>query len=221
MSLTRDFIDKTKQRYLQDPQLLPPAVRATPAYAPCSVCPEQHTALICHAIPTVFPFIEDLDRFLSYEAVTAIFRSESSNSSDTSLDLHVSRTSVQRALQYISILSVIFYCEVGRHYFKYFAGVSPLMDPLAVIERIYLNIYWDLRGDMPAIEALLAKMRHELDITIRCQVERLRLFCKSDAFPNAFVLTHIVTQFLAADIESLLRERIDARQAPETVPDLI
>ena len=61
--------------------------------------------------------------------------------------MHVARTSVHRALQYISILSLMYYCEVGREYFKYFSGVIPFMDPLPIVERVYLNIYWDLHGD--------------------------------------------------------------------------
>jgi len=213
------FDDGMKQRYLKDPQLLPPSVRAAPAYAPCSVCPERDTALICHAIPTVFPFIEDMDRFLSHETVLAVFRPAPCDTSDDSSVLHVSRTSVQRALQYVSIMSLIDYCEVGRTYFKYFSGIIPLMDPLTIIERIYLSIYWDLRGDLPAIDALMVKMRTELDITVQCQLERLRLFCQSDVFPNAFVITHIVTQLLNADMETFVQERFAARIAPEVKAD--
>ena len=221
LTFTRKFIDGMTQRYLHDPQLLPPAVRAAPEYAPCSVCPKRDSALICHAIPTVFPFLEDLDRFLSHDKALAIFRPENSESSEDAMVLHTARTSVQRALQYVSILSVLHYCEVGRTYYKYFAGIMPLMDPFEIIERVYLNIYWDLRGDLPAINALIAKMRDELDVTVRCQLERLHLFCQSDAFINAFLITHIATQFLDADIDTILREKFAARIAPEAEQDVI
>jgi hypothetical protein len=106
------------------------------------------------------------------------------------------------------------YCEVGQIYFKYFAGVIPLMDPLAIVERVYLNIYWDLQGDLPAVHALMTKMRTELDVTLRCQMDRLQLFCQSDAFLNAFVITHIMTQLLDTNMEAVMRETFNSRNAP-------
>ena len=203
------------------PKLLPHSVREAPEYAPCSVCPKRETALVCHAIPTVFPFLEDLNRFLSYEKVLAIYHPEPSDISEGESVLHVARTSVHRALQHVSILSLLYYCEVGRAYFKYFAGVIPFMDPLLLIERVYLNIYWDLHGDLKAINACIEKMRYEMNITVHCQMERLHLLCESDAFLNAFVNTHIITQFLETDIDKLLREKFGGRKPTDGAPDSV
>jgi len=199
LTLTRDFIDGMTRSYLEDPSLLPLSVRTNPDYAPCSICPQKDTALICHAIPTVFPFLDNLDRFLAHDRVLAIFRPEATQASEDEVVLHVSRTSVQRALQHISILSLTHYCEVGLAYSKHFAGIVPLMDPFAIVERVYANIYRDLGGDLPAINALTARMRDQLDDTVRCQMARLRLICRSDAFLNAFVNTHIITQFVSLE----------------------
>lgn len=214
LTLTRSYIERMMDHYLSDPQLLPPSIREAPAYAPCSVCPKRESAVICHAIPTVFPFIAELDRFLSFQDVIAVFRPAPEENTENQL-LHVARTSVQRALQYVSILSLMYYCEVGRIYFKYFDGVNPLMDSLLIVERVYLNIFWDLGGDREAIHALITKMHDELQITLDCQIQRLHLFCKSDAFLNAFVNTSVITQFLKMEgIESFLRSRFDSRNVP-------
>lgn len=213
LSFTQDYIATMKDRYLADADLLPPTVRQAPAYRLCSVCPKRDTALICHAIPTVFPFIEHMDRFLSHDSVVAIYRPEPSDTDPNSPVVQVARTSVQRALQHVSVLSLIHYCEIGLAYFKYFNGVVPLLDPLLIAEQIYRNVFWELRGDQQAIDATLSKMRREMDVTIRCQIERLRLFCKSDAFPNAFVITHIVTQLLDTNLDALVRSRSAARSA--------
>ena len=218
LTLTREFIDKTKQRYLQDPQLLPPEVREAQDYELCSICPAKETSEICHAIPTVFPFLEHVNRFLSYEPVTALYRPEPSDSPKGDSVLHVARTTVQRAVQYVSILSLMHYCEVGRAYYKYFAGVIPFMDPLMIAERVYLNMYWDLHGDVPAINSLIAQLRYELDVTVRCQMKRLRLFCKSDPFLNAFANMHIATMFLELSIETRMRERFNARNMSSVQP---
>ena len=219
LTLTRDFIDQKRREYLADPALLPLAVRQAASYVPCSICPQRDTAKICHALPTAFPFLEDADRFLSYDSVLAVFRSDPCESSGHEGILHVARTSVQRALQHVSILSLMYYCEVGREYFKYFAGVLPFMHPMQIVERVYLNIFWDLKGDLAAVEALIAQMRKEMDITVACQIDRLRLFCRSDAFINAYVITHIVTQFLASDMEIQMRQLFNGRQAPVAQED--
>jgi len=98
---------------------------------------------------------------------------------------------------------------------KYFAGVVPFMDPQMIAERVYLNIYWDIRGNMPAIDAFVAKMRHEFDVTVQCQMDRLRLLCANETFLEAFVMTHITTQFLDTGIEKRLRETFKARKVPD------
>jgi len=81
---------------------------------------------------------------------------------------------------------------------------------------------WRLRsfhGDIPAVNALMAKMRHEFEITVQCQMDRLRLFCQNDAFLDAFVLTHITTQFLDSGMENRLRKTAKARIAPDLGED--
>jgi hypothetical protein len=216
LRLTRRFIEEMAQKYLSDPGLLPQAIREAPAYAPCEICPKRETAQICHAIPTVFPFIEDMNRFLSFQKVVAVFRSEPEEDHSEG-ELTVSHTSVQRALQYVSILSLMGYCEVGLTYYKYFTGIVPIMNPLALIERVYLNIFWDMKGNQEAIHALIAKMHQDLDFTLNCQLSRLQLFCKSDAFLNAFVNTHVITQFLEGDMEGFVRHRLASRSAPPSI----
>jgi hypothetical protein len=174
------------------------------------------TAQICHAIPTVFPFLQDIDRFVSFDMVTAVFRGEGPSSAD---NVRITHTTMQRALQGVSILSLMYYCEVGRVYFKYFAGIDPLMDPMDIMERVYLNIFWDKKGDLAAVSALTARMRTEIETTVNCQLERLRLFCTNDSFVNAFILTHAGLQFLFDDMEGILRQRMLDRTPPEDEPD--
>jgi len=54
---------------------------------------------------------------------------------------------MQEALQFVAIFSLMYYCEVGKQYWKFFLGIHPLMDPEEMITRIHLNIYWDCKGD--------------------------------------------------------------------------
>jgi hypothetical protein len=213
MTFTHASIHEATHLYLSDPARIPPHVRQAVQYRPCSICPRQD-AVICHAIPTVFPLLEQVDRFLSHDKVTAAYRADPERGDRQAGMLHVVQTTMQRALQQVSILSLIHYCEVGQTYFKYFSGVIPFMDAMTMAERVYLNIFWDLHGDVAAVDELIATMRSELDYTVRCQIERLRLICRNDAFINAFVNTHITTQFLAPELLPELRARFAARFAP-------
>lgn len=216
MTLTHSSIHEMTDRYLADPVRIPPHIRQAAQYQLCSICPKRHTATFCHAIPTVFPLLDHVDRFLSHDPVTAAFRADPDPDDPVAGMLHVVQTTMQRALQQVSILSLIHYCEVGQTYFKYFSGVIPFMNAMAIAERVYLNIFWDLHGDVAAVDERIATMRGELDHTVRCQVERLRLICRNDAFINAFVNTHIATQFLAPELLPELRARFSARRAPES-----
>jgi hypothetical protein len=220
LTLTREVICQIKRLALEDLSIIPSSVRANPNYAPCPVCPKSQSALICHCIPTIFPLIEHADRFLTNEDVTVIFRPERCESSEDTAILHTSRTTAQTALQYVSILNIIHYCEVGRTYFKYFAGITPFTEPLVIAERVYLSIYWNLGGDLQAVNALIAKMRHEFDITAQCQMDRLRLFCTNTAFLDAVVVTHLSTQFLDGRVEKRMRKAFQARTAPVMEPDI-
>lgn len=215
LTFTPSYIEQMKLKYLNDPQLIPQSIREAPSYAPCPICPKRETARICHAIPSVFPFVEEMNRLFSFQEVLAIYRPHPDPQIEIGPMLHVARTSVQRALQYISILSLVYYCEVGQTYYKYFDGIIPMMDLFTIGERVYLNIFRDLGGDRSAIRAMMNQMHHEMEIIMHCQIQRLRLFCKSDSLLNAFAnTTSLMTQFLSVDTEDFLRKRFEARNAP-------
>ena len=216
--LTRSIIDACTQRYLHDPALLSPACRAAAEYQPCAICPERHTAAICHAIPPVLPILDQLDCCLSCDAVTAVYRGEADPGGSSDPLLQVTRTTMQRALQYAAILGLMYYCETGRKYYKYWAGVVPLMDPQTLAERLYANLYLDLHGDDAAVQAQIALMRGELEVTIECQLKRLRLVSRGDAFVNAYANVHTALRFLEPWLLPELVARMAARNAPPAPP---
>lgn len=218
VALTQSAIGNLKRQYLSDPVLMPVEVRQAVDYPPCTICPHKD-APICHALPAVFPLLPYAERMISHDTVIAAYRAEPVPGDVGDGMLHVVRTSMQRALQYVSILGLIHYCEVGRAYYHYFTGVIPFMDAATIAERVYINMYFGLRGEEAAISRLIARMRAELDFTVRCQINRVRLVCHNDAFVNAFVNTHIATQFLSPDLLPDLRARFEARSAPPGEPD--
>ena len=194
IDLTRERIESKTEQFLNDPALIPDSVKAAATYAPCAICPERHTARICHAIMPILPFIEQVADYMSYDEVTAIYRER-----DQPL-WHGKQTTMQQALQCITILSLTEYCEVGRTYQVYFRGINPLMPPDEIAARVYRNIFWEHRGQMDAVRDVITRMRHEITITATCQIERLRLICSSDAFINAFVNTQVSVEFLLVEL---------------------
>ena len=196
--LTREVIEQRTQDLLDDPQALPEKVRAATEYQPCDICPERETAQICHAILTTLPFQDEIDRYMSYDRVTALFREEDADM------LIIRETSMQEALQYISILSLVFYCEVGRKYFKFFKGVNPLMPQLQIADAVFRNMYLACEGNLTILSDTLQVMQSELLQTTQCQVNRLRLISQRDAFLNAFVATQSTTELMLMEIRDRL-----------------
>ena len=204
LDLTRKEIEARTRAMLDDPAIIPAHVRAATAYQPCDVCPERATAEICHAILTTLPFADEIDRHMSFDKVTAVYRDERS---DTVL---VRQTTMQEALQHIAILSLLYYCEVGRKYYPYFEGVNPLMPTDLIAKAVFLNMYSACRGNMQRLEEILHTMQAEIMQTARCQMKRLRLICRKDAFMNAFVNTHSTTELMLMEVHKRAAELASA-----------
>lgn len=199
LELTRRAIEEATRAMLADPARIPPHVRAAVEYQPCDICPHRETAVICHAIMPTLPFLDEIDRFMSYDRVTAVHRGEGGEG------LRVAETTMQEALQFVSILSLTSYCEVGRKYAAWFAGIDPLTPPGEIAATILRRLYLELRGDLARVSAAVATMQEELLHTTSCQVARLRLISRRDAFANAFVVTHATADLLFLDLRQLLR----------------
>jgi len=209
LALTRTEIERRMRGMLDDPAAIPPEVRAAVDYAPCDICPEKAGAEICHAIMTTLPFAPEIDRYVSFQNVTAVYR-EPPTCDGAPGGLYVRVTSMQEALQYIAILSLLYYCEVGKKYYACFENVNPLMPAEALARTVFANMHLQCAGDRAAMQALLTRMEDELLQTASCQVKRLQLICKQDAFTNAIVGTHTTTRLLMMELHALY-ERLDAQ----------
>lgn len=196
LTLTHSYITDCTQQMLDDPDRIPASVRAAAVYAPCDICPERDRAIICHAIKPVLPFLLDVDRYMSYDIVTAVYREVDSDM------LTVAETTMQNALRFVCILSLTQYCEVGRKFGRYFARVNPLMPTSDIATAVYQNLFVQAGGDQKVIVSTIQTMGKELLHTTRCQMERVRLVCQQDAFVNAYVGTYTVVQLLLEILES-------------------
>lgn len=190
LDLTEEIIHRTTRSFLDDPVRLPPEARAAAEYQPCEICPKRETAEICHAIMAFLPFVDQIDRYLSYDSVTAVFRAQESNI------LHVRETTMQEALKYLSMLSLMHYCEVGRKYFPFFQGVNPLNTPEEMARCVFCNLHVNFGGDLEEMRQFVQQMQDEIAVTTRCQMDRLRLICRHDVFANSLVNFQMTAQWL-------------------------
>jgi len=203
LSLTASEIENISQMYWEDTSKIPPEIREAADFKLCPICPERGKKGICYALHPVLPFLERVDRYSSFDKVTAIYHG------DDEL-LHISDTTMTIALQYISVLSLMYYCRVGRKYWRYYYGVNPLMNVKETRNRLYLNIYWLHKGNLEEINKSISEFKNEIKSTCQSQVKRMSLICKNDAFTNAFATTHIATEILSYDMESDLKEAFDS-----------
>jgi hypothetical protein len=201
--LTRGNIEKTTEEYWKDPDKIPPDVRKAAEFQRCGFCPLKGTETFCDALRPILPLLSVIDDYHSFDKVTAIYTGDEKGL------YHVSDTTMQRALRDISNLSLMEYCQVGRKYHKYYYGIIPVMETEQIANSLYLNMYWIHRGDEQKIDKLIFQMNKEITMTTENQMRRLRLICKSDAFLNAFILTHLVTDVLFENKDTKLREQLE------------
>jgi hypothetical protein len=206
--LTRENIERTTEEYWMDPDKIPPDVREAVEFQRCGFCPLKGTENFCDALRPTLPLLTVIDNYNSFDEVTAIYKGDEKGL------YHVSHTTMQRALTYISNLSLMEYCQVGRKYRKYFYGIIPVMDTEQIANSLYLNMYWIHRADEEAIDQLISQMNKEITMTTENQMRRLRLICKNDAFLNAYVLTHLVTDVLFDYKDQKLREQLERSELP-------
>jgi len=192
--LTRKSIEKTTRAMLDAPEIIPEHVRAATEYKPCDICPERDRAEICHAIMPTLPFFDDIDRYMSYDMVTAVYREGEEEV------FVVCNARMADALQFVTILSLMSYCEVGQQYERYFEGINPLMPVDKIGKAVFLNIYLESEGDVGCVENVITKMSENILHTARCQTARLNLICKRDSFINAFVNTDLIFQYIKNEL---------------------
>jgi len=202
--LTMENIEKVTTEYWVNPDKIPPDARKAVEFQRCGFCPLKGTDDFCDALRPILPLLDVADKYNSFDEVTAIYKGDEEGL------CHVSHTTMQRAFTYISNLSLIGYCQVGRKYRKYFSGIVPIMETQEIANRLYLNMYWIHEGNRETVDQLVSKLNEEVTITTRNQMNRLRLICKNDAFLNAFVLTHLVTDVLFEYKDTKLRKRLES-----------
>ncbi len=198
LELTRENIEKVTGSYWQDLTKIPEDKRKAIDFQKCYFCPHKNSEDICDSIRPVLPFLDIVDKYVSYDDVIAVYKGNEAKL------VHIRATTMQDALKYVSILSLLRYNLVLQKYWKYYYGIIPIMSGKEVATRVYLNMYWLHKGNLEEIKEMIKRFGEELRISSANQVRRLNLVCKNDAFMNAFVNTQLVTQFLI-NIEGILK----------------
>jgi hypothetical protein len=190
IEMTKKKIESLANEYWTDPDKIPDSLKRIIEFQPCDHCPEKGNDVLCNALKPILPFIESVDRYMSFDQTTAIYRGN-----DPSV-IHVSHTTMQQALRYLSVLSLVGYCEMGDRYKKYFSDINPLMKSKLIASRLYSNIYLENEGNQDLISSVITDLKNEVRESIKCLMNRLRFVCKNDAFLNAYVNTQIIMDTL-------------------------
>lgn len=200
IDLTIERIELLAESYWQDANKLSADVKEAIEFQRCSFCPLKGEKSICDAIRPILPLIEDLGNFVSFQNVIALFKDDGKEV------LHLANTTMQNALRYVSIVSLIYFCQAAKKYQNFFSGVIPLMSGKKVAREIYLNMYWHHKGKKEDIEATISKFNKVLFETSQNQVRRLNLLSIEDGLKNAYVNTHIIGELLSMKTDKLVEE---------------
>jgi hypothetical protein len=198
--LTRENIEKVASEYWADPNKITPNVKEAGDFQRCSFCPLQGKRDLCDALRPVLPLLEIVDKFVSFDEVTAVYKQDEQGL------LHVSNTTMAHGLRYVCLLSLMHYCQTGRKYWKYYFGTIPVSGSTEFANRLYLNIHWIYDGNKESIDKAISEFCDRVTVTTKNQVARLQLICKNDAFLNAFASVHTTTQLLNVTKDRYLKE---------------
>jgi hypothetical protein len=198
--LTRENIEKVASEYWADPNKITPNVKEAGDFQRCSFCPLQGKRDLCDALRPVLPLLEIVDKFVSFDEVTAVYKPDEQGL------LHVSNTTMAHGLRYVCLLSLMHYCQTGRKYWKYYFGTIPVSGSTEFANRLYLNIHWIYDGNKESIDKAISEFCDRVTVTTKNQVARLQLICKNDAFLNAFASVHTTTQLLNVTKDRYLKE---------------
>ncbi len=99
MDLSLETIKRVSEEIWNDPTLLPPQMRAHVDFKVCTVCPFRGKDILCSAMKPLLPFLEQVDKFVSWDRATAVYVHKNG-------EITISETDLQRALQYITNMSL-------------------------------------------------------------------------------------------------------------------
>ncbi len=211
LPLTKDKIEKASSEFWLDSKCISDSVKQAAEFQRCDFCPLKKIGGLCDAIRPTMPFLRDIDKYLSYNQVTAVY-------SDGQNNLTINKTTMQEALKYLSVLSLMYYCRIGRTYWKYFLGVTPIMTSKQIAFRLYLNFYYINNGKSRLVKKTLSTFRDQIFITSSNQVKRMNLVCKNDVFMNAFVNTQLITEILSFNFDKAITEQFDSARPLKLKP---
>jgi hypothetical protein len=197
IAITREKIAAFERNLEVHRDRIPAHMKPAVEFHACSICPEKDRAHFCHALPATLAFVDELEGIKSFHNVTAVYRGPGATL------VVAPNTTMQEALQFVAALSLMYHCEVGKKYWKYFLGIHPLQRPEEVSARIYLNIFWECHGNQDAVERVLRTFKEEITTISSCQADRLRLIVHDDALLNAFAIVQSQVACLAVRPDSL------------------
>lgn len=199
--LTREHIQRITKEYWANPKKIPSNVKAAIEFQRCPFCYLKGNNDFCDALRPILPLLDIIDKFVSFDEITAIYKRDESSLYYSAI------TTMQDALRFISIISLMQYCQIGKSYWKYYFGIIPLTGGHEMANRMYKNIYFLNKGDAEKVKKIIETFHEQLTIMSANQVKRLNLICKNDAFMNAFVNTQTISTFLSMDIENHLIQK--------------
>jgi hypothetical protein len=200
--LTAENIEKVVKEFWDNPAKISSSVKKAIDFQRCSFCPMKSKEDMCDAIRPTIPFLSIVDKYVSFDEVTAVFTGDDGI-------LRVSFTTMQEALKYVSILSLMNFCKKGRTYWKYFYGINPLMNPKEIAGRLCLNLHFINKDYREKIKETITKFNEEITISSKNQIMRMNLVCKNDAFMNSFVNTQLSAMLLSMDMDKKLEAVIN------------
>ncbi len=199
VDISNETVKPLADEFWNDPEKRPPGIRGSEEFKTCYVCPFQGQDVLCSGVKPILPFLEELDKFSSFEKVTAVYRDKAGR-------ITLSETDFQHALEYVAHMAIFEYCEDLKKYQKFYEGIFPYLSGEETVRQLFLNIYAYHRGDIKKVKAEIDSFMEDMTTTTRQQLQRVSKLCDNDAFVNAYVVMQTKISLLKLSEDDILEK---------------
>jgi hypothetical protein len=203
IDFTDENIKKITEYYWNDSDKISYSIRKAVDFQRCDFCQlkNDNDNDICNAIKPILPLIDFIKEYKSFDKVTAVYV-------DNKNIVHVSYTTMQEALKYLSMISLLDYCLEAKLYKKYYYGVNPLLNPEEIAKRLYINAFW-INRDIIETTKFIKEFTKKMTVTSVNQIKRINQVCQKDSLANAFVNTQLSSMLMSLNIEDSINNDME------------
>ena len=199
VSINKSSITSSKEIFKKE--TVNSEIKDAPKFKKCGFCLSQDK-VICDAIGPIFPLIEILNKYDSFEKAILIWKHDEK---DTFFSMF---KDLQTALGQIALWSMTDYCYLSGKYSHYFDGIIPYMSREQISKIILKNIALSCSLIFEDTKKEVIRFAKLMQITTENRIRRVQFLSRTDAVANAYIKALVPIQLLEKNFDSMFNKLV-------------